>query len=223
MRDQSEIWRLRLWIWLPALLFFLANAVAFSVYRFGYADRVESLEADLGEAKEQLQPQALRRKELERLIQRAGAAEAAVRQLYDERFSTRSERLTRVTAEVKSLARKAGLNPRTLSYPEEVIQDYGLVKRSFVFAVEGTYLELRQFINLMELSDSFLTLEAVSLSETGGDTGPELRMNLQISTLFAQEGGAEEIGAARRAAATDATDAADADEDAGAGEGREES
>lgn len=217
MRDQSEIWRLRLWIWLPALLFFLANAVAFSIYRFGYADRVESLEADLGEAKEQLQPQALRRKELERLIQRAGAAEAALRQLYDEQFSTRSERLTRVTAEVKSLARKAGLNPRQLSYPEEAIEDYGLVKRSFVFAVEGTYLELRQFINLMELSDSFLTLEAVTLSEAGRDTGPELRMNLKISTLFAQEGGAEEIGAARRAAA------GGEDEAAAAAEGREES
>lgn len=216
MRDQSEIWRLRLWVWVPALLFFLANAVAFSVYRFGYADRVESLEADLGEAKEQLQPQSLRRKELERLIQRAGAADTAVRQLYDEQFSTRSERLTRVTAEVKSLARKAGLNPRTLSYPEEAIQDYGLVKRSFVFAVEGTYLELRQFINLMELSDSFLTLEAVTLSESSGDTGPELRMNLKISTLFAQEG-AEEIGAARRAAApaADTADASDAAEEGG--------
>lgn len=216
MRDQSEIWRLRLWVWLPALLFFLANAVAFSVYRFGYADRVESLETDLGEAKEQLQPQSLRRKELERLIQRAGIADAAVRQLYDEQFSTRSERLTRVTAEVKSLARKAGLNPRTLSYPEEVIEDYGLVKRSFVFPVEGTYLELRQFINLMELSDSFLTLEAVTLSEAGRDSGPELRMNLKISTLFAQEG-AEEIGAARRAAAAaaDTADASDAAEEGG--------
>ena len=223
MRDQSEIWRLRLWVWLPALLFFLANAVAFSIYRFGYADRVQSLEADLGEAQEQLQPQSLRRKELERLIQRAGAADAAVRQLYDERFSTRSERLTRVTAEVKSLARKAGLNPRQLSYPEEAIEDYGLVKRSFVFAVEGTYLELRQFINLMELSDSFLTLEAVTLSESGGDTGPELRMNLKISTLFGQEGGAEEIGAARRTAARDAADTSDASDAADPGEGREES
>ena len=48
MRDRSEIWRLRAWVWLPALLFFLANAVAFSVYRFGYAGQVKSLEADLG-------------------------------------------------------------------------------------------------------------------------------------------------------------------------------
>jgi Tfp pilus assembly protein PilO len=200
MKDQSEIWRLRLWVWVPALLFFLANAVAFSVYRFGYADQVQSLEADLGEAQKQLQPQSLRRKELERSIQRAGAADVAVKQLYDEQFSTRSQRLTRVTTEVKSLARKAGLNPRSLSYPEETIEDYGLVKRSFVFSVEGTYLELRQFLNLLEHSESFLTLESVTLSEASREQGPELRMNLRISTLFSQEMGPEEAGAARRAA-----------------------
>jgi Tfp pilus assembly protein PilO len=198
MKDQSEIWRLRLWVWVPALLFFLANAVAFSVYRFGYADQVQSLEADLGEAQKQLQPQSLRRKELERSIQRAGAADVAVKQLYDEQFSTRSQRLTRVTTEVKSLARKAGLNPRSLSYPEETIEDYGLVKRSFVFSVEGTYLELRQFLNLLEHSESFLTLESVTLSEASREQGPELRMNLRISTLFSEETGPEEAGAARR-------------------------
>lgn len=198
MRDQSEIWRLRLWVWLPALLFFLANAVAFSVYRFGYAGQVQSLEADLGEAKEQLQPQSLKRKELERRIERASAADLAVKQLYEQKFSTRSQRLTRVTAEVKSLARKAGLNPRALSYPEQGIEDYGLVKRSFVFSVEGTYLELRQFINLMEHTDSFLTLESITLAEAGEEQGPELRMSLKISTLFSQEAGPEELGAARR-------------------------
>ena len=200
MKDQSEIWRLRLWVWVPALLFFLINAVAFSVYSFGFADQVKSLEADLGEAQKQLQPQSLKRKELENRIQRASAADIAVEQLYDQQFSTRSQRLTRVTTEVKTLARKAGLNPRTLSYPEEAIESYGLVKRSFVFPVEGTYLELRQFLNLLEHSESFLTLESVTLSETSRDQGPELRMNLRISTLFSQETGPEEAGAARRVA-----------------------
>lgn len=200
MKDQSEIWRLRLWVWVPALLFFLANAVAFSIYRFGYADQVQSLEADLGEAQKELQPQTVRRKELERLLQRANAADVAVGQLYAQQFSTRSQRLTRVTTEVKSLARKAGLNPRNFSYPQEVIEDYGLVKRSFIFPVEGTYVELRQFLNLLEHSQSFLTLESVTLSELSQEQGPELRMNLKISTLFAEEAGPEEIGAARRVA-----------------------
>lgn len=203
MKDHSEIWRLRLWVWVPALLFFLANAVAYSVYRFGYADQVQSLKADLGETQEKLQPQVQRRKELERRVQRAKAAKVAVQELYDEQFLTRSQHLTRVTSEVKSLARTAGMNPRTLSYPEQELQNYGLVKRSFIFPVEGTYLELRQFLNLLEHSKSFLALESVSLSEANNEQGPELRINLKISTLFSQETGPEEAGAARRAAEDD--------------------
>jgi Tfp pilus assembly protein PilO len=187
MRDQSEIWRQRVWIWLPALLFFLANAVAFSVYRFGYADQVKSLESDLASVREQLEPLEQKRTVLERRLQRAKSAETAVQDLYADRFSTRSQRLTRMMSEVKTLARQAGLNPKSISYPTQDIEDYGLEKRSFVFSVAGTYAEFRQFLNLLELTDSFLTLEAVTLSEEGGDEGPELQMNLTLSTLFARD------------------------------------
>jgi Tfp pilus assembly protein PilO len=201
MKDQAEIWRQRIWVWLPALLFFLANAVAFSVYRFGYAGQVQSLEADLQSVKEQrLTPLEQRRAVLERRLLRARNAETAVRQLYTDLFSTRSQRLTSATSEVKSLARKAGLNPKTISYPEQEIEDYGLVKRSFVFPVEGTYGELRQFLNMLELTDSFLTLEGVTLSEETRDQGPELHMSLTLSTLFASEAGDREVGVVRRAA-----------------------
>lgn len=195
MKDQSEIWRQRLWVWLPALLFFLANATAFTIYRFGYADQVQSLEASLEEVDKELAPETQKSRILEQRLQKAKATEVAVRRLYDEVFATRSERLTKVTAEVRSLARKAGLNPRSISYPQREIEDYGLIKRSFVFPVEGTYVELRQFLNLLELSDSFLTLESITLSEEGGDEGPELRMNLTLSTLFAEEPGAEDESA----------------------------
>lgn len=189
MRDQSEIWRQRIWIWLPALLFFLANAVAFSVYRFGYAGQVQSLESDMESVREQLEPLEQKRTELERRLQRARAAETEVQRLYADRFSTRSQRFTRIMNEVRTLARQAGLNPKSISYPRQDIEDYGLEKRSFVFSVGGTYAELRQFLNLLELTDSFLTLEAVTLSEEGGDEGPELQMNLTLSTLFANEPG----------------------------------
>lgn len=195
MRDQSEIWRQRLWVWLPALLFFLANATAFTIYRLGYADRVQSLEARLEDVNEQLAPETQKSRILEQRLQKAKATEVAVQRLYDDVFATRSERLTKVTAEVRSLARKAGLNPRTISYPQKEIEDYGLIKRSFVFPVDGTYVELRQFLNLLELSDSFLTLESITLSEEGSDEGPELRMNLTLSTLFAEEPGAEDESA----------------------------
>ncbi len=191
MRSSDEIWRLRLWVWVPALLFFLANATAYVVYRFGFADRVESLEARLGETQTQLDDLAAKRARVERLIQRSQRNELEIRRLYDERFSTRSQRLTRVTTEVRQLARNAGLNPLEFSYPQLPIEEYGLIKRSFTFSVDGTYLELRKFINLLELSDSFLTLEEVTLD--GQEEGSqELRIRLSISTLFASEEGSDE-------------------------------
>ena len=198
MKDQSEIWRQRLWIWLPALLFFLANATAFTIYRLGYADQVQSLEASLEEVDKELAPETQQSRLLEQRLHKARATEVAVRKLYEDVFATRSERLTKVTTEVRSLARKAGLNPRTITYPQDDLEDYGLVKRSFVFSVDGTYVELRQFINLLELTDSFLTLESITLSEEGGDEGPELRMSLTLSTLFAEEQGSESSVLARR-------------------------
>lgn len=191
MRSRDEIWRLRLWVWLPALLFFLANATAYVVYRFGFADRVESLEASLTETQKSLETAAATRARLDRLIERSRRNDVEIARLYDERFATRSERLTRVTAEVKRLARTAGLNPLTISYGNEQIEDYGLVKRSFAFSVDGTYLELRKFINLLELSESFLTLEEVTLAGEEAQ-GPELHIRLTLSTLFAREAGSTE-------------------------------
>ena len=203
MRSPGEIWRQRLWVWVPALVFFLANASAYTVYRFGFADRVASLRKDLQDQKDQLDPLVGRKQKLASLLARSQRNQLEIQKLYSEKFSTRRQRLTTITAEVKTLARKAGLDPKSVSYPEQEIQQYGLVKRSFIFSVEGTYLELRNFINLLELSPSFLTLEEVTLSESGGgdrqaaggrgapqpeaNPGTELRINLTLSTLFARD------------------------------------
>jgi Tfp pilus assembly protein PilO len=202
MRGRDEIWRLRLWVWVPALLFFLANATAYVVYRFGFADRVESLDASLETKQNELAPLAAERTRLERLIQRSQRNDIEMRRLYDERFSTRSQSLTRVNAEVRRLARTAGLNPRSINYSEDEIEAYGLIKRTFSFPVEGTYLELRKFLNLLEISETFLTLEEVNLAGEEADQGTELRIRLQLSTLFARDGAsAEVVGPAQRAAA----------------------
>ena len=195
MRGRDEIWRLRLWVWVPALLFFLANATAYVVYRFGFADRVASLEARLAESQKTLAPQETERVRLERLIQRSQRNDVEIRRLYDERFSTRSQSLSRINAEVRKLARSAGLNPLTINYNEEQIEDYGLVRRSFALSVDGTYIELRKLINLLELSESFLTLEEVTLSGEEAEQGSELRIRLLLSTLFAREDGSAEASA----------------------------
>lgn len=189
MTRSGEIWRRRLWVWIPALVFFLANAVVFSIYRWGYAGQVQRLEEQLEARGQELKQIKGERQKREVLYQRAQINAQRVHDFYDERLATRRQRLTQVSGEVKSMASKAGMVPKAITYPEADIEEFGLIKRSFVFSVEGTYADLRRFINLLELSDSFLSLEEVTLTE--GGQGPELRMNLKISTLFAKEREAE--------------------------------
>lgn len=191
MTSRGEIWRQRLWIWVPALVFFLANAGAFAVYKLGYAGRVKSLEETLEDQGRRLKDLTDRRRQMEGMLAGVRTNEQQVVQLYAERLSTRSRRLTGITAEVKDLAKKSGLVPKALSYPEEDIEKFGLIKRSFVFSVEGTYADLRKFINLLEVSRSFISLDEVQVA--GSTVGPELRIDLSLSTLFAKD--ADDTGA----------------------------
>jgi Tfp pilus assembly protein PilO len=165
--SRSDIWRQRLWVWASPLAFVAMGTIGLLVYQVAYSNRVKTLELDLRDQRRQLADAHAARLHGADLMRQARVNRERIVQLYDEHFSTRRRRLTGVTAEVKDLAKRAGLVPRSISYPEEQIQQYGLIKRSFVFSVEGTYADLRKFVNLLELSDSFLTLEDAALNEEG--------------------------------------------------------
>ncbi|HYL04444.1 MAG TPA: hypothetical protein VE075_00285 [Thermoanaerobaculia bacterium] len=168
---RSDIWRQRLWVWVSPLAFVAMGSVGLLVYQVAYSNRVKTLELDLRDQRRELADAHAARLHSADLMRQARVNRERIWQLYDEHFSTRRRRLTGVTAEVKDLAKRAGLVPRSISYPEEQIQQYGLIKRSFIFSVQGTYADLRKFINLLELSDSFLTLEDASLNEGARDPG----------------------------------------------------
>jgi Tfp pilus assembly protein PilO len=101
-----------------------------------------------------------------------------------------AERLTRLINEVKKLAQRAGLEPQSISYPEETLDEYGLVRMSLVFGVQGTYPQLRMLVNLLERSDLFLVLDQIALT---GSAKSVLSISLQISTFFAREAGSIEL------------------------------
>lgn len=208
MKFRGEIWRQRLWIWVPALLFFLANVVAFAVYTVGYGGRLDALDDTLAGQEQELKTLKDQQREAQTMLTRVRTNEQQVAQLYAERLSTRSRRLTGIIAEVQAMARKAGLIPRAYTFPERDIEEFGLVQRSHVFNVQGTYAELRRFVNLVEASRFFLSIDEVRVS--GNDDSPELDISLEISTLFARE----DEGAAPAAGTADAADAADAAEPA---------
>lgn len=181
----SSIWRRRVGLWLPALVFLLVNLVALVVYPLRFAARVEVTAEEIEEQRAVLTELVDRRQDLEAQQQAIERTRLAIDEMYGERLATESERLTRIIAEVKDLASRSGLTPPAVSYPTEQLEEYGLRRRGFVFSVEGTYPDLRKFVNLLELSNTFLTLEEVGLTEGSG----RLRIQLRISTLFATRDG----------------------------------
>lgn len=183
-RSVYRVWARRPWVWGPALLFFLVNVGLFSTYRVVYAGQIENLRNRLEQREERLEALRGQVAELEGLVRSARQTRRELGELYTDRLASERIRFTEVAAEIRELARRSGLEPSAMSYPTEEIEDYGLVKRLFTFSVTGTYVELRRFINLFELTSTFITLEQVELS---GEEGNRLRIRLSLSTLFAEE------------------------------------
>lgn len=188
MKRPFEVWRRKLWWWLPPLAFCLLNIGAFNFYHSAFAGRVEELQTLHGEAIGDLEALRQDRQAMEDFLGRAGGSDEGIEELYDEIFSTEADRFTKALLEVKSLARQAGLNPTAFNYPKANLEEYGLIKRGIEFSVEGTYDQLRLFINFLELTPQFITLESVSLSDSGQDQrNPKLGIRLVLSTVFADD------------------------------------
>jgi hypothetical protein len=177
-------WRVRWWRWALPLAVVLANVLVLIAHPgrtgAGFAD----MEQELASETRALQALGDKEKAVEAVLDNARSSREALVLLYRDRFSTEAERLTQLITEVKGLAQRAGLEPKSITYPEETLDEYGLVRMSLVFGVKGSYPQLRMLINLLERSDLFLVLERVGLSNSS-EAG--LGINLELSTFFVRD------------------------------------
>lgn len=195
-------WRTRPWLWGIPLAFLLVNLAFFTFYRVAYAGKVEVLQSRFESENERLTQLREERLSFEDKYERVRSSSLGVSTLYLDHFSTESERFTATLAEIRRLGRASGLEPSSFSYPSQDLEELELRTVGFAFSVEGTYDQLRRFINMLELSDHFLVLERVGLGTGGGAGGdPRLSLNFTVSTVFATESLARRTARAARQAA----------------------
>lgn len=193
MIGSAAAWRRMVKVWLPGLLLLILNLAVLSTYRLLLAgqtqisaSRVERLSADLGELESHAQA-------LEEVISRAETNRERIEEFYSGWLSSEADRLTQVIGEVKSMARQSGVRASGFRYPDEIIEELDLVRRSIVFSAEGSYQSMRRFIHSLERSDQFLILEDIGVNDSG-DESSEVRVRFSVSTLFLSSparGGAE--------------------------------
>jgi hypothetical protein len=183
LSGSHALWRRRLWIWLPPAVALAAATLYLVALQRGVRSQGATLETRLEAAqREHAQAQA----SLDRLVKLDAAAQATrgeTARFMEEQFATEGGRFTSLIREIKQLAEHAGLDPREIGYPEEAFADLGLVRRAFVFSVQGSYVNLRAFLYLLELSPSYVTVDAIEVRDQAGARG--LAVSLRLSTFFA--------------------------------------
>ena len=183
MSGAFGLWRRRIWIWLPPAVALLAATLFLVTSGRGLRAQGANLEARLESAERAHREAQANLQRFEDLAATAQATRDQTALFVTETFATESGRFTNLVREIKQLAEHAGLDPREIGYPEETYAELGLVRRSFVFGVEGSYANLRAFLYLMELSPSYVTVDQIEVRELSGAKG--LGVNLKLSTFFA--------------------------------------
>lgn len=187
------IWREKRILLIILGILLAANTVFFFTYRVQYQQRISALEERQAESEAKLKQARAARISAERQLAGYRQIEHDVAQVYDEQWSTQQARLTRMIAEVQRLAVAANLVPRSYNFDkqdpkaETAVSGTGrklnidATEVGISFSVEGTYEQARRLINLLELSNQFVIIDAVSLTSTAG---PTLNLNLHVKTIF---------------------------------------
>lgn len=187
MIDRTEVWRQRTWIWWLPVLFVALNVGIIVFFQTAFAGQLDVLNDRFDQQAQQLEEYREEREKIEEFLNQVNSQEVRTGELYRDYFATKQTRHLTALQEIRNLARRAGLDPTSFSYPETELEDYDLNKLGIQFTVAGTYDQLRTFINFLEVTDQFLALEAVSLAGGEGTRDAALKIGLVVSTIFAQD------------------------------------
>lgn len=194
------IWREKR-IWLIVLgIALLADVFVFVTYRVQFQKRIDDVEASREQAKLRLAQAQSTRLAAQDTFTRYRKVQTDLDSLYNTRWATRDERLIPWISEIKRLAEASQLVPRVINFAKEEEKEkdkdtgqgpsqggakgknIGTSSVSIAYSVQGNYQQVRRLINLLELSDQFTIIDAMTVTAT--DDPNVLNVNLKLKTLF---------------------------------------
>ena len=191
------IWREKRILLLVLAALLLGNVVFFLTYRVQYQSRLDEMDARLAQAQGRLDQTRRSYAQAQAQMQSYKNVERDVTLVFDEHWSTRPRRLTLLIAEVKRLADASNAIPRSYSYGENEnvkLEEsrsgrgrnvaIGANEVTINYSVTASYDQIRRMINLLELSQQFVIIEALTLSAADQN---RLNLTLQLKTLFRDE------------------------------------
>ena len=161
----------------------IANALGFVFLTRPEMQRYQQLRDNTGPQADAFKERAGKVEALEGYIDGLKRAESDMLQLREDVLSTASKRMIEVQAELDDLTTKFRIPVEQVSTDTELLKTEELVRFGIEMPLIGNYADLRRFLQAVESSDKFLTVEKISLGQAAGSkTGLEL--DISMATYF---------------------------------------
>ena len=183
------MWRERKIPLIVMAVLLLGNILFFFTYRLDYQSRLNDMDARMEQAQRQLADAQRARMAAEQQLAGYAKVRHDLDVLYNERWSTQAKRFTQLFQEVKKLATASHFDPHSyvFSRTETVVSkndpaNEGNTMVGMSFTVQGSYEQVRQLINLLELSNQFVIIDSIGLG--GGGDPKNLTLSIHLKTMF---------------------------------------
>jgi len=120
---------------------------------------------------------------LRRQYQRVLDGERSLETFYRDVLSTKQERMPAFQRELRTIAEKFNINPETITYSKEIFEKDRIVKFAAGLPLSGSYENLRAFIDAVENSENFITIQYIQLTDSK-EGGVILSLNIRVATYF---------------------------------------
>jgi len=179
-------WRRLLPVWLPVMVFAVANVVVYVWLSSETIGRRAALEASVDDLQQTIARLEKARDRAANDRQAVEALQVELDQIYDDVFSSLDQRLTAILRAVGEATRAAGVRPGTFTYGANEDKDLGLWRFQISFGFDAQYHQVRRLLDALAESAQFLIVDRVSFSGDEDARSQELRVSIAVSTYLAR-------------------------------------
>jgi Tfp pilus assembly protein PilO len=168
----------------------VANIVAALIVFKPWGGSAEDLARQQAGMRQQLTTMQARLAQTKALVVKAQRAHQEGDAFLAEYTSERRTVFSTLFAELDSITREAGIQPRPESNDLQPVEGSdSLYQITITAAYEGTYANLNKFVNLLDKSPRFLIIESLTAAPQQSNTGDTLSVSIKLDTFVRLEPG----------------------------------
>ena len=170
---------------LPPFILILLCFLALSFWNFSLKDKFSMSEKKVKDIENKLEEEKNLNLKMKRELKDWEYTSRAVED-FQKRLGTFQENMTKIIKEIEELSRKSGVVPHTYGFSYSEGEKKHFIRFQIVFPFEADYSNVRNFLHLLELTPSFITLNSINLN-TAGEMSEKVNLQFRLTTYFSEE------------------------------------